>query len=506
MLSTVRQVGVSAVLIAAVGVWADRLPVLLLGVSWAALAGLLLYRDTTRHRRLRQAAARALEQASVEHEQQRCIFDALEQSVALTSVNGTVLLLNGAAERLLGYTAQELTDVVQSGRWEVFREDGTLVPHDERPIRRTIATGQPVRDEILVLHTRAGRPVTLRVATQPVHDVDGVLTRVVTAFSDVTAERATARELARTQARFEALVEQSTDLICLIDATGSLVYASPAAERLLGFSDVSFLGHAFTEFLHPDDVGGVLETYQRLLKSPGAVEFVETRVATAEGGWRHMEIAATNRFDDPAVRGVVANARDVTERAETAARLVWQAFHDPLTGLANRALLLDRLGNALDRSRRSARTSALMFIDLDDFKLVNDTLGHEAGDQLLIEVADRLSSLVRVGDTVARLGGDEFIILADSLESPDEAIAIARRINTLLRQPIVLGTHELSVSASIGLAFDQEHEPDRLLREADNALYRAKAMGKGRYEVFTALPPTVDQAGFNPIAGAIRVS
>lgn len=484
--TAVGYVALAAVLVALVVLTAWQ------GEAVAAAVALLLvvgawttsYQQRSRSFRLRQAVAFALEQASVEHEQQRCVFEALEQGVCLMALDGTVLLLNASGERLLGYYAAELTELFRANEWHAWTEDGDLIPDDERPINITASTGEPVRDRVLVWRTKAGKAITVRVATQPVRDVDSAVTRVVIAFSDVTAERAIARQVEVTQARFEALVEQSTDLICVIDGSGSLVYASPAAERLLGFSDVAFLGHPFSEFLHPDDTSGVTEAYQRLLATPGGVEFVETRVATVDGDWRHMEIAATNRLDDPAVRGVVANCRDVTERAEAAARLAWQAFHDALTGLPNRALLLDRLGNALDRSKRSPRITALMFIDLDDFKEVNDTLGHEAGDQLLCEVGRRLSSLVRAGDTVARLGGDEFIVLADGLEAPEEAAAIARRINNLLANPIIVRGTELTVTASIGIAFDSDHEPDRLLREADTALYRAKAAGKSRYEVY----------------------
>lgn len=513
MVLTMRQFGTVAVLVAGTGIWFGEPFLAALGLVWVALTALLVRQEATRHRRLRAAAARALEQASVEHEQQRCIFDALEQSVALSAVDGEVLLLNGAAERLLGYTAEELTAKVRSGEWETYDEDGSVVPPTERPIWRTVATGEPVRDQVMRWRRKDGQLVIVRVATQPVRDVDGVLTRVVTAFSDVTAERAIAHELETTQARFAALVEQSTDLICILGRDGSLVYASPAAERLLGHTDVALLGRPFSEFLHPDDASAVLEAYQELIDSPGSVVRVDTRVITADGSWRNMEIAATNRLDDPAVAGIVANARDVTERAEAAARLTWQAFHDPLTGLANRALLLDRLGNALDRSRRTPRTTALMFLDLDDFKVVNDTLGHAAGDQLLVEVGRRLSSLLRSGDTVARLGGDEFIVLAESLDAPAEATAIAARIIELLAQPISVAGTDVLITASLGVAFDRDHEPDRLLREADSALYRAKALGKRRYEVFADEPdgpkgPATPSSGAVPedVVEALRVS
>jgi len=174
----------------------------------------------------------------------------------------------------------------------------------------------------------------------------------------------------------------------------------------------------------------------------------------------------------------------VTERAEAAARLTWQAYHDALTGLPNRALLLDRLHQALDGARHTGSVTGLMFVDLDGFKAVNDELGHEAGDQLLVEVATRLGAAVRIGDTVARIGGDEFVVLAGGLASRDEAAAIAARIIAAVGRPVRVAGGDVAVSASVGVAVDRDHDPDRLLREADTALYRAKASGKNRYEVF----------------------
>jgi diguanylate cyclase (GGDEF)-like protein len=199
-----------------------------------------------------------------------------------------------------------------------------------------------------------------------------------------------------------------------------------------------------------------------------------------------VEIAATNRLGDPAVGGVVANVRDVTDRAEATARMAWQAFHDPLTGLPNRALLNDRLAQAIARSGRADGRTALLFLDLDRFKLVNDSLGHEAGDQLLVEVGRRLADAVRAGDTVARLGGDEFVVLTEAVRH-DDVLALARRLATAVAQPIELPQGMVNTSTSIGIAFASEDVSSaELLRDADTALYRAKERGRNRYHVFSA--------------------
>lgn len=445
---------------------------------------LLLVVQRSRERGLNQALQAALLEVSTAQEQGRLVLEALDQGVAFSTLDGEILLLNAAGGRILGYGPRELTTMFQSGEWQTYKEDGTVLPPRERPLRIAMETGAAVRDTIVVWHTKGGSAVTLRVTTQPVNDAGGAITGVVTAFSDITAERAAARYLQATQARFEALVEQSSDIICLLDAHGSIMYASPAGERVLGHAFGSHVGTSFGELLHPDDIAGAVETFQELRQVPGATRSIEARIVAAGGEWRHFEVIATNHLDDPAVNGVVANLRDVTDRTEAAARLTWQAFHDPLTKLPNRALLIDRLDHALERSRRGVRTTALMFVDLDGFKSINDTMGHAAGDELLVEVASRLSGIVRVGDTVSRLGGDEFIVLAESLETPEEATAIAGRIVKLVSRPMKIAGKLLEVTASVGVAFDTDHEPDRLLREADNALYQAKALGKNRYQVY----------------------
>ncbi|MGN6696202.1 MAG: putative bifunctional diguanylate cyclase/phosphodiesterase, partial [Aquihabitans sp.] len=325
-----------------------------------------------------------------------------------------------------------------------------------------------------------------------VRTADGTPRYFISHVQDITERRATIDALASahealraSQQRFAALVERSTDIICIIDEQGCIAYHSPAAERLLGYPPGSWLGTPFTAVVHPEDQAGINETFRRLVLEPTHVPLTEVRVTTADGEWRHVEISASNRLADPAVRGIVANVRDVTERAEAASRLAWQAFHDSLTGLPNRALLADRLGHAVERARRMGDLTALLFLDLDRFKLVNDSMGHEAGDLLLVEVATRLEQVVRAGDSVARLGGDEFVILVESVSETAEVSALAERIGRVVAAPIPLPQGMVTVTASIGIAYDSGRGPEHLLRDADTALYRAKEKGRNRYHVFT---------------------
>jgi len=206
----------------------------------------------------------------------------------------------------------------------------------------------------------------------------------------------------------------------------------------------------------------------------------------ADREWRWLEVWITNLLDDPSVQGIVANQRDITERRAFQEQLTRQAYHDALTGLPNRALFQSRLEVALARAARRHRTIAVLFVDLDRFKVINDSLGHDTGDDLLVAVAARLREAVRDEDTVARLSGDEFTVLLEEVEDEVEAANVAQRIIDDIRQAIDLDGHQVFVGASVGIALSRsgEDRAEDLLRDADLAMYRAKEQGRSRYEIF----------------------
>jgi diguanylate cyclase (GGDEF)-like protein len=248
----------------------------------------------------------------------------------------------------------------------------------------------------------------------------------------------------------------------------------------------ALLGTAFGHLVHADDrapAGGVLAEAHR--QSDTNLD-AEMRLHYADGAWRDCEVTVTNRFGQPGVNGIVLTCHDITERKAYEQQLTRLAFRDSLTGLANRALLLDRLERALDSSHRHEQPVAVVFLDLDNFKVVNDSLGHEQGDTLLVEVARRLEGCLRAGDTAARLGGDEFTLLLEDASQAD-AVAVAERVVEALRSPIQLADRSVVVSGSLGVALStprSQERPETLLRRADLAMYKAKAEGKGRWAVF----------------------
>jgi diguanylate cyclase (GGDEF)-like protein/PAS domain S-box-containing protein len=292
----------------------------------------------------------------------------------------------------------------------------------------------------------------------------------------------------RSEARFQQLVRHSSDAVLILGRDGRIRYQTPSVVRVLGYLAVDLDGADFERVLHPDAVPHVTAFLEQIVHgAPETVRTVDARLLRADDSVIHAEIVGVHLLDNPDVNGIVLTIRDVTGRRTLEDQLRHQAFHDALTGLSNRALFLDRVEHALARIRRSdSPIPAVAFIDLDDFKLVNDSLGHGAGDEMLRAVADRLRGCLRSGDTPARLGGDEFAVLLEDAPDTQAVIEVAERILDALHEPIVLEGREVYARASIGIAtrLGPTTTPDELLRNADLAMYTAKANGKGCIELF----------------------
>jgi diguanylate cyclase (GGDEF)-like protein/PAS domain S-box-containing protein len=259
-------------------------------------------------------------------------------------------------------------------------------------------------------------------------------------------------ELEKSEVRFRNLVQSSSDVITILDAEGTILFQTPSVQRVFGYEPGDYDGRGIWELLHPEDLGRVRQVLDEAIAQPDAAFTAAWRLRTSTGNWASCESTIRSMLSEPSVAGIVLNTRDVTERKALEEQLIREALHDPLTDLANRALLRDRITFALGRARRANGRVALMLVDLDDFKAVNDGLGHAAGDQVLKAVARRLTQCVRPGDTVARLGGDEFAVLLDDASGDGAPEAVSQRIQELLRLPLLVSGHELFANASIGIA------------------------------------------------------
>ena len=290
--------------------------------------------------------------------------------------------------------------------------------------------------------------------------------------------------------RVEALLEQALDVILALDRDGIVRYQSPSVSTVLGYSGEQLTNVRLDELVHPTDAPAARNLFTTLRAAgTGQTAHMEMRLRRADGGWCRTEVTGVNRLGDRALNSVVLNIRDVSSHRDLEEQLARQSLRDSLTGLANRALFRDRVIHAVERGRRSAGVVAVLLIDLDDFKLTNDAIGHAAADEFLVAVADRLGAYIRPSDTLARLGGDEFALLVEDRIDEISAVALGERLLAAIRPPLRIGSRDIAMTASIGVAVIKAgvygaQDAEELLRDADLALYAAKSTGCDRCVLF----------------------
>src|SRR5918995_170003 len=431
-------------------------------------------RDVTERKRA-ESALRESEQRF------RGSFERAATGMALVGTDGRFLRVNKSLCEILGYTERELL-----GRTFQETTHPDDLEFDLEHLRRLLAGEvRTYQTEKRYLH-QDGHVVWALLSVSVVHDEEDEPLYFVSQIQDVSERKKVEKVIIESEERFRSLVQNSSDIITILGADGTVLYVSPAVERVTGYRPEEQVGTNAFGSVHPDDREQALNTFAEVLKRPGLHPPLEFRVPHKDGSWRYLEHVVNNLLDDPTVQGVVINSWDVTERKALVEQLSYQAFHDLLTGLPNRALFMDRLEHALTRADRRGSMVAVLFTDVDNFKVINDSLGHKAGDQLLVAIAERLKACLRPEDTAARLGGDEFTILVEDVAGVGEVVQIAGRIAEILRPPFALEDQEVFATVSTGIALNssaQEQAAD-LLRHADLAMYRAKRRGKARHEVF----------------------
>ncbi|MDN6318536.1 MAG: EAL domain-containing protein [Marinobacter sp.] len=290
------------------------------------------------------------------------------------------------------------------------------------------------------------------------------------------------------EGRYRAITEGAANVTLVMNEAGVPLYSSPSSFDILGFDPNDVKSLALESIVHEDDWPQLKQGFDEAVQAPGKqMPVIRARIRDASDNWRDMEGTYTDMLTVPGVHGVVLSLRDLTQLKAAQAELHRLAFYDPLTGLANRQLFRDRLNSVVRRSRRSGESAALMFLDLDGFKRINDTLGHDAGDELLRQVAQWLEGCLREEDSVARLGGDEFVVLLPKISGTDAAGKVAENILRRLCQRIRLSDHEVGITVSIGITMipHDSEDPGALMKFADLAMYRAKEMGRNTYQFFT---------------------
>ncbi|WP_291160548.1 putative bifunctional diguanylate cyclase/phosphodiesterase [Gemmatimonas sp. UBA7669] len=405
-----------------------------------------------------------------EHRYRRLFEDSPVAMIALRASDLAVETWNGAAERLLGHSA---ADVLGRPLDQLARKTGSECPFTPQVL--TLAPGA-TRTLDLVLTHRDGSPRDTVVTLQHVSLADRQ--NIVLHVRDRTEERQAARKQRESDARFRTFFEYAGVAIHVLSFDGVILEANPAAEALLGYGPGELIGRSATSLSPDEDVESTRELGHELRHGLRESVTVERRFFHREGHivWGQLTVSRMKQHSESYLIGMI---QDISERKRMEAALVRQAFNDDLTGLANRALFGDRLRHALARGTRHASQAAVMLLDLDGFKRVNDSLGHAAGDQLLVAIARRLEAVVRAGDTAARLGGDEFAILLDDIESVEQVERLAERLLESITRPVQISGRDVSVGVSIGYKLTMPDDDDiSALRDADAAMYTAKADGR----------------------------
>lgn len=356
-----------------------------------------------------------------------------------------------------------------AGRYRSRRPTRSLHQRIETMLRRN--SGEEFPAEVMVAPAGAGNDITF------------------TAFiRDISDRQKAQRQLEERENRFRTIVEKSWSGVVLLDGTLRFSFTGSSTQHLIGYDDTELLGTSFFDYVHVRDLDRARKIFSEILGSPNHEAHGELRFRHKNGDYVWLEGFSQNLLHEPSVRSVVLNYRDVSQRKETEKQLEYRAYYDSLTGLPNRLLFRDRLVHSLTQARRNRVGLAVMVLDVDHFKLVNDGLGHSTGDRLLADIAQRLQGSLRTSDTISRIGGDEFSILLPEVLNTEGVAGVARKVLDSLNQPFRVDGHDLFVTASIGIGcFPSDgDDAETLLKAADAAMYRSKELGRNQAQLFTA--------------------
>lgn len=437
-------------------------------------ARLVLINDVT----VRKQAVEALRESE---ERYRELFENANDVIYTTDLNGQYLSVNRVVEKVSGYTCAEICRMN-------FAE---ILAPEYVELARQMMSAKLAGDEAVTFYeaeiiSKSGARVLLEVSTQLIYD-EGVAVGVQGIARDSTKRKLAEHALRESEERYRELFENANDLIYTHDLAGNFTSLNKTGERITGYTREEAITLNIAQVVAPEHLARAKEMMTRKNFIDEATVY-ELEIIAKDGRRVPLEVSTRLVYANGQPCGVQGIARDIAERKHTEAKLLHNAYHDALTGLPNRNLFTDHLQMAVERAKRHEEfVFAVLFLDLDRFKNVNDSLGHTVGDGLLIALSRRLQHCLRPIDVVARLGGDEFAILLNDIGAqPEEAVALAERVQQELMQPFNLGGHEVFTTASIGIALSTTgyETPEAVLRDADTVMYRAKAQGKARHAVF----------------------
>ncbi len=413
------------------------------------------------------------------------IFDTIGCGVVLINSAGQIVEANRAAQQILDVSFEAMQQYLFESDNPVFRRpDGTPLPYEELETATVFRTGETQHHTLEGFIRPDGQSRWIEIDAAPVREAGGAITHAVITFIDVTERVEAERVIQISEARFRALTEQSNDFTAIIDEEGCFQYASSSFRRILGYEPEELIGSSVFVLLHPDDLLRVLIMFTEGLQANIPLVKTESRMCRADGSWLTVEAVAYNCLENPAIKGIVLTSRDITERVRMEEALRYQTQFDGLTGMPNSTQFIEILEREVLAAQGEQRSMAVLVLDIDRFKDVNDTFGHHHGDLLLQQVGIRLQHIVPAPDVVSRLSADEFAVL---LSNADEARAeaVASAIHHALEEPCNVDGYPVQTDVSIGASLYPVHAHDAitLLRRADMTMYAVKQAHDG-YALF----------------------
>lgn len=391
---------------------------------------------------------------------------------------GDILKVNPAFEETFGFTEEEM----KSGK-------GTIIPphmrSDQDDIVERILNGEAVKSHDTLRINKAGQLLNILSSYSPVQNADKKISGATIIYKNVTELKKTEQELQKSQEKYKLITESTFDMITLIDLSGLIEYVSPASEKILGYPDYTYIGSPFTKNVHPEDAFDLIESVASLIDGEEPAT-IEVRYLHRDGHYIWMEVSPTPVLANGELKQLFTIARDITERRKLQDKIAKMAFYDHLSGIPNRRTFDDKLKKAIHQAKNTGKKVAILMLDGRNFKKINDQFGHDAGDAVIKEMANRIQASIRSTDTAARLGGDEMGVILPGIDSLAIAEATAGRILESFQTPLLFNGFHIKLGAGIGISLypDNAATEKLLIKYADTALYEAKKADQDEYRIY----------------------
>jgi diguanylate cyclase (GGDEF)-like protein/PAS domain S-box-containing protein len=413
-------------------------------------------------------------------ERYRTFFKTSRDCIFITSKDGQWIDFNDSAVKFFGYdSAQEFQNINIA---ELYKNR-----HDRKRLTGEIEREGFIQDYAVDLRKKDGTIINALITSALVRDKDGQFIGYQGTIKDITERKQAEKDLRTSEEKYKSIIENIEDGYLEVNADWETLYFNQVWLDMIGYSRVEFEEMTVRHLMDEEMAVQVSRIFEDVYETGKSSKGTELRIKRKDGVKIDVEITVSLIRDTKGKRAGLRNfIRDVTEQRKAEETIRRLAYHDPLTGLPNRLLVRDRLNMAITRAKRHRQYLAVLMLDLDKFKDVNDTLGHHMGDRLLQDVGERLTELLRKGDTIARMGGDEFLILLPEIKKIDDSTLIAEKVIDAFQRPFIIDGHEIHITTSVGIAVypDSSEDADTLVKHADIAMYKVKDTGRNNYRIF----------------------